>query len=95
MVATTRRRLLGAGVANPSRADNRLIDHTPRPNRDARGGAVDGQSRSPTPWKWTITMTPPEAAVRHDTADQGCEDPPAGADEARAYRDFWADVGSG
>ena len=39
-------------------------------------------------------MTPPEAAVRHDTADQGCEDPPAGADEARAYRDFWADVGS-
>ena len=39
-------------------------------------------------------MTPHEAAVRQDTADQGCEDPTAGADEARAYRDFWADVGS-
>ena len=31
MVATTRRRLLGAGLANPFRADNRLIDHMPRP----------------------------------------------------------------
>ena len=94
MVATTRRRLLGAGVANPSRADNRLIDPYAASNRDARGGAVDGQSRSPTPWKWTITVTPHESAVRQDTADLGCEDPTAGADEARAYRDFWADVGS-
>ena len=33
-------------------------------------------------------------AVRHDPADQVGEGASAGADEARAYRDFWADVGS-
>ena len=54
----------------------------------------DGQPRSPPSRKGTITVTPPEAAVRHDPADQVGEDPTAGADEARAYRDFWADVGS-
>ena len=32
--------------------------------------------------------------VRHATSDQVGEDPTAGADEARAYRDFWTDVGS-
>ena len=32
--------------------------------------------------------------MRHDTSDQAGEDPTAGADEARAYRDFWTDVGS-
>ena len=32
--------------------------------------------------------------MRHDPADQVGEDPTAGADAARAYRDFWADVGS-
>ena len=35
----------------------------------------------------------PEAAVRHDPADQVGEGASAGADEARAYRDFWTDVG--
>ena len=44
--------------------------------------------------KGTITVTPPEAAVRHDPADQVGEGASAGADEARAYRDFWTDVGS-
>ena len=39
-------------------------------------------------------MTRLEVMVRHDTSDQVGEDPPAGADEARAYRDFWTDVGS-
>ena len=39
-------------------------------------------------------MTPPAAAVRHDTADLAGESESAGADEARAYCDFWADVGS-
>ena len=33
-------------------------------------------------------MTRLEVMVRHDTADQVGEDPTAGADEARAYRDF-------
>ena len=32
--------------------------------------------------------------MRHDTADQVGEGATADADEARAYRDFWADVGS-
>ena len=32
--------------------------------------------------------------MRHDPADQVGEDPTAGADAARAYRDFWTDVGS-
>ena len=32
--------------------------------------------------------------MRHDTADQVGEGASAGADEARAYSDFWADVGS-
>ena len=32
--------------------------------------------------------------MRHDPADQVGEGASAGADEARAYRDFWADVGS-
>ena len=79
MVATTRRRLLGAGVANPSRADNRLIDPYAASNRDARGGAVDGQSRSPPSRKGTMTVTPLEAAVRHDPADQVGEGASAGA----------------
>ena len=54
----------------------------------------DGQPGSPSPRKWAIAVTPPEAAVRHDPADQVGEGASAGADEARAYRDFWADVGS-
>ena len=32
--------------------------------------------------------------MRHDTADLAGEGASAGADEARAYCDFWADVGS-
>ena len=32
--------------------------------------------------------------MRHDPADQVGEGASAGADEARAYRDFWTDVGS-
>ena len=32
--------------------------------------------------------------MRHDPADQVGESASAGADEARAYRDFWTDVGS-
>ena len=32
--------------------------------------------------------------MRHDPADQVGEDPTAGVDAARAYRDFWTDVGS-
>ena len=31
--------------------------------------------------------------MRHDTADLAGESESAGADEARAYCDFWADVG--
>ena len=58
-------------------------------------GCGDGQSRSPSTRKGTITVALSEAAVRHDTSPQVCEGPTASADEARReYRDFWADVGS-
>ena len=39
-------------------------------------------------------MTRLPAAGRHDTSDQGQQGSAAGADAARAYRDFWADVGA-
>ena len=58
------------------------------------GVCGDAQPRLPPSRKGTIAVTPPESAVRHDPADQVGEDPTAGADAARAYRDFWTDVGS-
>ena len=46
------------------------------------------------PQRPTITVTRRAVAVRHDASPRVPEGPHAGADEARAYRDFWADVGS-
>ena len=62
--------------------------------RGSSGRWAQGIGRAPRRRKWAIAVTLPEVAVRHDTSDQASEDPTAGADEARAYRDFWADVGS-